>query len=136
RPAGPVERAAKWARRRPLYAALLALSIVAVFATAGGVWLHVRALRREVAATKAAEKRADDNARDAAQRRDVALRALDKLIVEVQEELRDRPDVAHVRERLLKEAIRGLNELAGEPDARSVTASQTIADLYFEMGGV
>jgi hypothetical protein len=110
----------------------------------------VKSLEREVFATRSAERqaeayaeraeanaeRAEASAAAAIQRRAVALSALDKLVVEIQEELRDRPGVVAVRERLLREAIRGLSELPREPDARSAVASQTLAEMYFELGGV
>jgi WD40 repeat protein/tetratricopeptide (TPR) repeat protein len=59
RPAGRLERAVKWARRRPTLAALLAMTVVAAAALIGlGVWSH-RAVTRRAEEAEAAKKEAD-----------------------------------------------------------------------------
>jgi WD40 repeat protein len=47
RPTGSLERAAKWARRRPAVAALLALALVTVIIGVSGTWVFVTRLRQE-----------------------------------------------------------------------------------------
>lgn len=57
RPAGPLERLLKWARRRPAIAALTACSAVAVLALVAGVAYHVHSLRAaNVAVTASRDK--------------------------------------------------------------------------------
>jgi WD40 repeat protein/CubicO group peptidase (beta-lactamase class C family)/Flp pilus assembly protein TadD len=69
RPVGPVERAAKWARRRPAAAALLAVVTLAVAgAVAGGLWFTAQLNERRVEAeterdkARVAQELADRNA--------------------------------------------------------------------------
>ncbi len=53
RPAGPAERLAKWARRRPAVAALLAVSALAVLAGLGlAAWYQVQLYQKNAALTK------------------------------------------------------------------------------------
>jgi serine/threonine-protein kinase len=56
RPAGPVERAVKWARRRPTAATLLVFAVLLAVGT--GVWYHQDQIARAVARTQAEQKRA------------------------------------------------------------------------------
>jgi serine/threonine protein kinase len=83
RPAGPVERAWKWARRKPATAALIALLAVLPVAVALGVATHVARLSAEVRRSEAAaeeatrqQERADRNYRMA---RDALGQMLDQL---------------------------------------------------------
>ncbi|MBU6276135.1 MAG: serine/threonine protein kinase [Planctomycetes bacterium] len=57
RPAGPVERLSKWARRRPAPAALVATGLVAALALAGGTLYHLRRLQTATAALVASHGR-------------------------------------------------------------------------------
>ncbi len=65
RPAGPVERLGKWARRRPAVAALLAVSGLALLAGLGlAAWYQVQLYQKNTALTQAlaaAEKEKDQN---------------------------------------------------------------------------
>jgi len=61
RAAGPLERAAKWARRRPAVAALIGVSAVALVALmGGGLWYNAQLrVERDRATTAAASERAE-----------------------------------------------------------------------------
>jgi WD40 repeat protein len=61
RPVGAWERAARWARRRPALAGLVAVSLAAALTLAvGGLWYHVR-LRAALASAEERRRQADDN---------------------------------------------------------------------------
>jgi tetratricopeptide (TPR) repeat protein len=68
RPAGAAARLLRWARRRPALAALVAVSLTAAAALAGGGVAYERRLRQALAQSEANRRRADTNyhqARDA-----------------------------------------------------------------------
>ncbi len=56
---GPLEKSAKWARRRPAATALIGLATVAALAAAGGVWWHTRQLQQALGLTDQARRQAD-----------------------------------------------------------------------------
>jgi WD40 repeat protein len=77
RPTGRVERAVKWARRRPAAAALVAVSLLAALALlGGGMWFTARLADERDAAERAREKaqRAQHNAEVAEEAKDEQLR--------------------------------------------------------------
>ena len=51
RPAGPLHKTVKWARRRPTAAALAAVAMLAVTAAAGGAWWHTVQLQQALSET-------------------------------------------------------------------------------------
>jgi tetratricopeptide (TPR) repeat protein/predicted Ser/Thr protein kinase len=113
RPAGPIEKATKWARRRPTAAALVLVSVCAlVILLAGGVWYNAR--------LRAARDRAEDNFQ-------MALQAVDEMLTEVgEEQLASEPRMEEKRLALLKKALafsrRFLEQKGEEPGTRLQTA--------------
>jgi tetratricopeptide (TPR) repeat protein len=127
RPVGPLERAWKWARRRPAWAALIGVCVLTVVGIlAGGIWHHLEireALSRTAAAEKQAEKNADDarenanqaqiNAEEVGRQRQRAEAnfarardAVDRMLTRVAEEdLADMPHMERTREALLADAL-------------------------------
>ncbi len=122
RPVGPWERGWKWARRRPAWAALLAVSAAAVLTLAAvvGVYTgHLHAARRQAEAH--AEQAGRERDRATAQRRRAdanfrrARRAVDQMLTRVsQERLRNVPQMAPVRKQLLEEALAFYEDFARE----------------------
>src|SRR5262249_34989038 len=76
RPTGALERAGKWARRRPAAAALLAVSVAAVLVVAGGGWWSSLALRAAAEREAQQRRRAEDSFRQ-------AMAAVDQMLTEV-----------------------------------------------------
>jgi hypothetical protein len=92
RPAGVVERAAKWARRRPAVAALLAVSVLAFLALVGsGAWFTAR-LAEEVAEVGRQKVIAEGERNTAQQERNDAVNARNETAAQKKsaEEERDR----------------------------------------------
>jgi serine/threonine protein kinase/Tfp pilus assembly protein PilF len=115
RPIGPVERAFKWARRRPALAALLGMSALALGSVLGiSLWFNVR-LQREV-------KRSDTNFQ-------LALQAVDKMLTEVgDEQLVHEPRMEKKRRALLESALEFYEHfLREQPDNLDVRVKLTMA---------
>jgi tetratricopeptide (TPR) repeat protein len=127
RPAGTLERAAKWVRRRPAAAALLGVSLAAALALlAGGVTYSVR--------VRAERDRAEANL-------ELAMRAVDDMLTEVAEgPLAYEPRMEEKRRRLLKKAqamyLEFLQQKHDSPRIRFQTAraSRRVADIHRLLG--
>src|SRR5262249_1038811 len=100
RPAGALERAWKWAHRRPAVATLLAVSLAAgLVLLVGGWWSYLAPLAAH-GREAAQRRRAEDRLRD-------ALDVVDRLLTEVAEiDLANTPQMEPVRQRLLQKAQR------------------------------
>jgi tetratricopeptide (TPR) repeat protein len=139
RPIGISERAWKWAKRRPAVATLLGVSALAlVVLLIGGLYTNAR-LRSLLDEAQAAGGRADANAKTADAQRALALEALQKLVFEVQEQLRDTPATRAMRERLLNTAVSGLRQLANSteasaPEVSRAAAHQQLGILFAQVG--
>jgi serine/threonine protein kinase len=113
RPAGPIEKTTKWARRRPTMAALILVSACALGTLlAGGVWYNAR--------LRAARDRAEVNFQ-------MALRAVDEMLTEVgEEQLASEPHMEQKRLALLQKALsfsqRYLEQQGEEPRTHMQTA--------------
>jgi tetratricopeptide (TPR) repeat protein len=133
------EKARKWARRRPGIASALvgaAASIAVVFA---GVLYYNARLQAGVWAARVAKTQADRNARLALEQRNLALKALDKLVFEVQERLGETSETRFLRRSQLDTAIAGLDEIAASaaatpPDMSRAVAHQKLGEIYLQVG--
>jgi serine/threonine protein kinase/tetratricopeptide (TPR) repeat protein len=146
RPSPFWERGWKWARRRPAVAAAIAIAATAVAAMLGGAFHYNARLRdsnarlqQAVADARAAELRAQANARVADTQRDLALKAFLELANGVQAKLRDSPATLGLRGSLLDTAIAGLGEIArtteeSAPDLDRAVAQRKLADVYRQLG--
>jgi serine/threonine-protein kinase len=104
RPTGMIERSAKWARRRPAAAALLAVSVAALLLLSGGGWWSAAALRRSAEEEARQRRRAEESFHQ-------AMAAVDQMLTEVGAvDLVDVPQMAPVRERLLRKALAFLSD--------------------------
>ncbi len=100
------ERAARWARRRPVHAALVTVVILAVASLiGGGLWYNGR-LRVSRDAAEAGRRDANLQRRRAETNFRKARQAVDEMLTQVgQEELADIPRMEPVRQRLLGKAL-------------------------------
>src|SRR5207248_2027382 len=132
RPAGDLERAWRWCRRNPWLAGAVAAAVVALvagtvvssaFAVRSGENARradekARLAEENAAAADANARKADESARKAtrladyaARQRDMALESFGVLLTEVQERLKDSPEMRQVRDRLVETAANGLDRL-------------------------
>jgi tetratricopeptide (TPR) repeat protein/predicted Ser/Thr protein kinase len=139
RPSPFWEKAAKWARRRPGLASALAgvgVSISVVFA---GILYYNGRLQAGMRTARTAKARADRNARLALEQRNLALKALDKLVFEVQERLGETSATRFLRRSQLDMAVAGLDEIAATaeatpPDMSRAVAHQKLGEIYLQVG--
>jgi tetratricopeptide (TPR) repeat protein len=99
RPAGPWERVAKWARRRPAVAALLLVTALATVGFVAGVLVHNAQLQDALHTAKTEKERADNNLQKARE-------AVTAMLTEVgKEQLAHVPQMESVRKALLEKAL-------------------------------
>jgi tRNA A-37 threonylcarbamoyl transferase component Bud32 len=108
RRAGPWERAAKWVRRRPALAGLIAVSALAVLGLVAGLFWHNDQLRE-------AAEREQRQAEKATRQRDAARRAVNDMYTQVAEKwLAGEPGMSDVQREFLEKALRYYEDLAQE----------------------
>jgi tetratricopeptide (TPR) repeat protein len=139
RPTTAWECAWKWARRRPGTAMGLGSTVAAVLLVLAGALYYNSRLRVAVTTARAAERAAEANARDALTQRNLALKALNELVFNVQERLGDSPATRQLRKGLLDTAIAGLDEItrsndASAPDLSRAVAHQKLGDIFHQVG--
>jgi tetratricopeptide (TPR) repeat protein len=139
RPAPNWEKAVKWARRRPGLASGLAGVTMAIAVFVAGTLYYNARLQASVRTAQRAKAEADRNAQVALEQRNLALKALDKLVYEVQERLGETPATRVLRRSLLDTAIAGLDELATSteatpPDMSRAVAHQKLGEIYRQVG--
>src|SRR4051794_10377904 len=119
-------------RRRPTLAAALAFSGAAVVLMFGGALYYNTRLRAAVQKAQTAELAA-------VEQRNLALKALNQLVFDVQEKLGEAPATRHLRQGLLDTAIAGLEEIsrsaeASAPDLGRATALEKLGDIFRQLG--
>jgi tetratricopeptide (TPR) repeat protein/tRNA A-37 threonylcarbamoyl transferase component Bud32 len=134
RPVGRAERCWRWAKRNPRVAVLSAVVGLLAAVVLVGSPVAVVLINQKRQAALAAEARAND-------RLDLTFDTLDKLVVEVQEQLNDQPATLKLRENLLRTALAGLERVA--PDAQGeradrgmMRAHERLGDLYLALGRI
>jgi hypothetical protein len=156
RPVSALERCWRWCRRNPRAAALSAVVLVLLVAVAAtSTWFAITVAqerdakeREKLAAELArnladrnaeqarqAQRRADDNARVAQEQANLAVKTFYQVVVELQNQLRDRPDMQKLREKLLKDALAGLHVVAKNAE-NSTLLLRTLDGAYQRMGDV
>jgi tetratricopeptide (TPR) repeat protein len=160
RPVGRLEQGWRWAKRNPRVAVLSAtvlilLATLAVGSTVAALLIRTKYEDERLARGEAegAKKKAEENAekyrlakdeadnqtRFARRQRDLTLETLNSLVYAVQEQLRDRPAMAPMRERLLHYAIVGLERYARDgptlaADYSMASAHERLGNLYQDVG--
>jgi serine/threonine protein kinase len=132
RPVGRLERGWRWAKRKPLVAGLSAL--VAVLFLVGAVGGTVASII--IYAKKNEAELSRDSARDRLQ---LALDTIYKELNLMQEQMEDQPALYPLRERLVREAVDGLQQVAvttpvGTVDRGMSTAHERLGDIFLMVG--
>ena len=160
RPAGRLERLARWCRRNPRVAILSSLvfgllALLATGSTVAAVWISgarnqaerdrqaaltaARQAEESAAAARHAQEKADTNARVAAEHFSLALDSLKLLVGEVQK-LRTKPGTLKVGQEVAETALKGLERIARGAENRPVadramvTAHHQLADTFSLLG--
>ncbi len=155
RPVPLWERTWKWAKRRPATAVLTLLIMAAIVMILGGGWYYSTHLQVALKQAKLAEETAKLNAKRAEQnailaekqrlladdQRRLAMHALNQLVYEVQEKLKNRPETRALRQALLNTAIEGLREIAkstaaNDPEISRVEAHIQLGQLFTQLSQV
>jgi serine/threonine protein kinase/tetratricopeptide (TPR) repeat protein len=131
RPVGSVERAWRWAKRKPLVAGLSAISIILLLTVAIGG--SVAAFVINVKKTEA-----ERSAESARLHLELSLDTLLKEVNEIQEQMQDQPALYDLRKRLLLEAESGLRRLAAltgeaEADNGMRIAHERLGDIFLQL---
>jgi hypothetical protein len=151
RPVGNLERMVRWCRRNPGWAAMWGGIAGLLILLAGGSLYAAITIN-------AAKQEADENARIATKNEEVARQNEEKarafgnsaseayatLIGEVQEKMRDKPDLQNLKKQILEPAIRGLQSLIARMDdnkdafnlSNLADAHRKMGDLYRELGQI
>jgi tetratricopeptide (TPR) repeat protein len=160
RPAGRLERLARWCRRNPRVAILSSLvfgllALLATGSTVAAVWIAgarnqaeqdrqaaltaARQAEASAAAARSAREKADTNARAAAEHFNLALDSLKLLVGEVQQQLVAKPGTLNVGQKVAETALKGLERIARGAENRPVadramvTAHQRLGDIFYQL---
>jgi tetratricopeptide (TPR) repeat protein len=133
RPVGRIERAIKWARRRPAQAMLLAVSTLALLLGAAGVaWYQIELHGKNVALTTALDAEEQQRRRNVQLLR-VALETQSEYGSYLDDQLKPLPHLTRMREQLLEKRLKFyqpiLDQEPSDPEMR-----QTQALAYLEKG--
>jgi tetratricopeptide (TPR) repeat protein len=126
RPVGRIERFARWTRRQPLVASLVALVIVVTIAGFAGVLAQLRVANEAVDVADermrvilVERRRREDNFQH-------AMAAVDAMLTKVGETgLAEIPEAAHIRKKILEDALRLNERLLAENSTRREARLET-----------
>jgi tetratricopeptide (TPR) repeat protein len=139
RPAPFWELGWKWAQRRPSAAIAVGIAFAAVLVFFFGILYYNARLRQSVQLARDAQHAADKSASTALRQRNLALKALNELVFDVQEKIGDTPATRSVRRGLLDTAIAGLEEIANDaersaPDLGRAVAHEKLGEIFRQIG--
>jgi tetratricopeptide (TPR) repeat protein len=133
RPVGRIERAIKWARRRPAQAALLAVSTLALLLGAAGVaWHQIELHGKNVALTDALDAEAQLRRRNVQLLR-LALEQQSEYGSYLDDQLKPLPRLTRMRRELLQKRLRFLQPFIDQ-EPTDLEMRQTQAQAYLEKG--
>ncbi len=136
RPAPAWERAARWARRRPAHAALVAVVLIATASLLGGAFWYNGRLSAALGEAEAGRRGADLERKRAEANFAKARAAVDEMLTQVgQEELADIPKMEPVRERLLAKALAFYKDFLRD-NANDSTIRKEVARAYGRIGEI
>lgn len=127
RPVSRWERSWRWCKRNPRVAGLVGLVVLLISTVVAGSLFAAIAISHERDLAKDAQSEAEANAESASKRLDLAVEALNTLVVEVDTQLRERPAMRKLQEKLLTTAIRGLARVLDSERAKDVRISIQVA---------
>jgi thiol-disulfide isomerase/thioredoxin/tetratricopeptide (TPR) repeat protein len=140
RRAGRVERAVKWAKRRPAGAALLVVTALAVLAlTAGGWWYNAR-LKMALEKSEASAREAEAERTRAAAGFQKNLETIDDLLINLDGRLAQKEDMESVRIEFLREFLAIGEKLQQDKPTDPIARRQRgrvwarIGDVWWQQG--
>ncbi|MCA9028465.1 MAG: protein kinase [Planctomycetaceae bacterium] len=133
RPVGAAERVWRWSRRNPTIARLSALVIVMVCAGLVAMAWFTLWLAESKRNAERLTQQSNEHARLYQLQRDLAVRHLDQMVHEVQNELGERPETRQLRNRLFDIAMKGLADVQETGDF-SLTGAVSSADALNRLG--
>jgi serine/threonine-protein kinase len=148
-PMGNVERVWRWCRRNPWIAMpSAAAALVAIAIMLGGplaAAIIYQQKQQAVTAQALAERNeqiANRNAEIAVQQKEIAkeqrilaLNALNGVVTQVEEQLRDRPELSELRQTVLRQALNGLDQVS-RTDENTDLADRSIGAAHQRMGAI
>jgi tetratricopeptide (TPR) repeat protein len=129
RPIGAIERAAKWARRRPAAAMLIGMLVV-IFFSVIGAYFHVRSINQQL----------EVSIRETKESLGIAETAIDRMLVRLSDELAPHPQSDEVRRASLEDARKLYEKLTALRPADPVGRSQAagalgkLGSIYSDLG--
>lgn len=133
RPVGVIERAWRWSRRNPVIARLTALVVLMVCVGFSGLTWFTLWLAESKRNMESLNRQSNEHARQYQFQRDLAVKHLDQMVNEVQNELADRPETRQLRNRLLDIAMKGLADVQ-RTGTFSFTGAVSEADALNRLG--
>lgn len=133
RPVGTIERVWRWSRRNPTIARLSALVMVMLCAGLVAMTWFTLWLAESKQNAERLTRQSNEHARLYQLQRDLAVKHLDQMVHEVQNELGERPETRQLRNRLLDIAMKGLADVQETGDF-SLTGAVSSADALNRLG--
>jgi tetratricopeptide (TPR) repeat protein len=132
---GPVEQALRWASRHPARALSVAVAVLLPTAAALGAGWHNRQLSAALTATSAAEVEAGRRQAEAEAQRQSLIEAVDGVILQMDELVRDLPQTEVGRKQVFERAVR-LSEGLRKAEADNPGLRRSVARVHLSLAAV
>jgi serine/threonine-protein kinase len=144
RPVGSIERAVRWCKRNPKWAGMWGtIAALLVFVAGGSLYAAINIQAQKERAdenariAKISEEHAKKNEEKAKEFGNSAGQAYATLIVEVQDQLKDKPAFQDLKQKILLPAIKGLQALiARMDDNKDPSNLRNLAEAHLRMGNL